>query len=432
MEPQRLMQRYRKFIPVFILILVTIGITAFRGAHTTETPNLTVKAEKRALKNSDSDLRSLQPIDSMMKRVLRSLRLAGATVAVVKDERLVYAKGFGYADKENKVGVEPYHLFRIGSVSKLITAMAVLKLVDDGKLSLDDYVFGEKGVLNGKGYGGIKNRNFYRIKVKHLLNHTSGWSLITYGDPMFIPHKIHKMDKVSYPIEFDDVIKFVITRHLPYTPGTHFNYSNFGYTLLGRIIEEVTGDGYEEWVQETILEPNDINSMRIAGSFEKDRVKNEVKYYDYSPDNEQLSFNGSGKKVYKPYGADDIEMLGPAGGWLATSVDLMRVLVLVDGYSRRYKDILTEATIQQMIKGVGGVRRPLGWRDVKGDHWWRTGTLSGTSALLTRDRNGMSWVVVSNTTPRRGSFPGTSRWAIREAFKMVKKWPAHDLFEIAE
>ena len=425
------MQQYRKLVPVILLILVTLTITAFRLSDTSESPEESPKYDKRDLTNADSDLAALEPIDSMVNRVMRSLRLAGASVAVVKDEKLVYAKGFGFADKEQKVPVEPYHLFRIGSVSKLVTAIAVLKLVDEKRLSLDDYVFGENGILKGKTYGGIKNRNFYRIKVKHLLNHTSGWSLITYGDPMFIPHKIHKMDKVSYPIEFDDVIKFVITRHLPYTPGTKFNYSNFGYCLLGRVIEEVTGDDYEDWVQEEILEPNDINSMRIAGSFEKDRMKNEVKYYDYSPDNEQLSFNGSGKKVYKPYGADDIEMLGPAGGWLATSVDLMRVLVMVDGYSRRYKDILSEDMINKMVKGVGGIQRPLGWRSVKGDHWWRTGTLSGTSALLTRDTKGMSWVIVSNTTPRRGSFPGTSRWAIRESFKLVKNWPDHDLFKVS-
>lgn len=426
------MRQIRKVIPLVLVFCVLILVTAFRNADTESEEFPTPKKEKRALTNADSDIASLQPIDSMVNRVMRSLRLAGASVAVVKDEKLVYAKGFGYADKEKKVPVEPYHLFRIGSVSKLVTAIAILKLVDDGKLSLDDYVFGDKGILKGKTYSGIKNRNFYRIKVKHLLNHTSGWSLITYGDPMFIPHKIHKMDKVNYPIEFDDVIHFVITRHLPYAPGTRFNYSNFGYCLLGRIIEAVTDEDYEDWVQDEIMEPNDIKSMRIAGSFEKDRLKNEVKYYDYSPDNEQLSFNGSGKKVYKPYGADDIEMLGPAGGWLATSVDLMRVLVLVDGYSRRYKDILSTDMINKMIKGVGGVNRPLGWRSVKGDHWWRTGTLSGTSALLTRDLNGMSWVIVSNTTPRRGSFPGTSRWAIRESFKMVRNWPSHDLFEVAD
>ena len=380
------------------------------------------------LTNDKSDFASLKPLDSMVKRVVRNLRLAGASVALVKDEKLVYAKGFGFADKEAKEEVQPYHLFRIGSVSKLITAMAILKLVDDGRISLDDYVFGERGLLKGKKYAGIKNRNFYQIKVKHLLNHTSGWSLITYGDPMFIPHKIHKMDNVSYPIDFDDVIHFVITRHLPYKPGTRFDYSNFGYCLLGRIIEDVTGDDYEEWVQNEILKSNGITDMEIAGSFEKDRVKNEVKYYDYSPDNEQLSFTGSGNKVYKPYGADDIAMLGPAGGWLATAADLMRVLVLVDGYSKRYKDILSEDLMNKMVNGVGGIKRPLGWRSVKGEHWWRTGTLSGTSALLTRDIKGYSWVIVSNTTPRRGSFPSTSRWAIREGIKMVKSWPDHDLF----
>lgn len=389
-------------------------------------------ADRLSLTNEMSDLPAFEPIDSMVNRAMRSLRLTGATVALVKNEKLVYAKGFGFADKEKKEKVEPHHLFRIGSVSKLITAIAILKLVDEGKIGLDDFVFGKEGILNGKLYSNISNKNVYRIKVKHLLNHTAGWSLITYGDPMFIPHKIHKMDDVNYPIEFDDVIKFVISRHLPYRPGTRFNYSNFGYTLLGRVVEEVTGDDYEDWVQDKILEPNGINKMRIAGSFEKDRVKNEVKYYDYSADNEQLAFNGSGKKVYKPYGADDIEMLGPAGGWLATGVDLMRVLVLVDGYSKRYEDILSADLINKMVNGVGGVQRPLGWRSVKGQHWWRTGTLSGTSALLTRDINGYSWVIIANTTPRRGSFPGTSRWAIREGIKMVKSWPTQDLFEISD
>ena len=85
---------------------------------------------------------------------------------------------------------------------------------------------------------------------------------------------------------------------------------------MGRIVEEITGDGYEDWVQDKILKPNGIEDMQIAGSFEKDRVKNEVKYYDYSPDNEQKSFNGSGEMVYKPYGADDIENAWTCG-WLA-------------------------------------------------------------------------------------------------------------------
>jgi len=428
------MQIRTRLITVLCFLVVLLSFTGVdKGEQVNEELLIAeATADRLSLTNEMSDLPAFQPIDSMVERAMRSLRLTGASVALVKNEKLVYAKGFGYSDKEKKEKVEPYHLFRIGSVSKLITAIAILKLVEEGKIDLDDYVFGEEGILNGKLYSNISNKNVYRIKVKHLLNHTAGWSLITYGDPMFIPHKIHKMDDVSYPIEFDDVIKFVISRHLPYRPGTRFNYSNFGYTLLGRVVEEVTGDDYEDWVQDEILEPNGINKMRIAGSFEKDRVKNEVKYYDYSADNEQLAFNGSGKKVYKPYGADDIEMLGPAGGWLATGVDLMRVLVLVDGYSKRYKDILSADLIDKMVNGVGGVQRPLGWRSVKGQHWWRTGTLSGTSALLTRDTNGYSWVIISNTTPRRGSFPGTSRWAIREGIKMVKSWPTKDLFDISD
>ena len=384
--------------------------------------------ELDSVKNSKPKASNIQPIDSMVGRVMRSLRLVGATVAIVKDERLVYAQGYGYADLEAKEPVTPESKFRIGSISKLVTAVAVMKLVEDGEISLDDYVFGDRGILKGGVYDKVKNRNVYNIKVKHLLNHTAGWSLITYGDPMFIPHKIHKMDDASYPIDFDEVIEFVIERHLPYRPGTRYNYSNFGYCLLGRVIEEVTGDDYEDWVQDNVLEPNGIEGMSIAGNLLDDRQRGEVKYYDKSADNEQLSFDGSGEMVYKPYGADDIEMLGPAGGWLATATDLMRLTVMIDGYSKRYPDMLSKVRIDQMVKGVGGVNRPLGWRTTKGEHWWRTGTLSGTSALLTRDVNGYSWVIIANTTPRRGSFPTTSRWAMREGIKMVKSWPSTDLF----
>lgn len=421
-------------VKVILVIFLVGSVLSFSAFHPKTEKNVKTEKEvaRRALTNKDSDIEALLPIDNMVERVVSSLKLTGVTVGVVKNEKLVYAKGFGYADKENKVPVEPYSLFRIGSVSKLLTATAVLKMVDDGKLSLEDYVFGENGILKGPKYGGIRNRNYYKIKVKHLLNHTSGWSLITYGDPMFIPHKIHNMDKAAYPIDFDEVIHFVITRHLPYVPGTHYDYSNFGYCLLGRIIEEKTGQGYEAWVQNNVLKPNGINHMKVAGSFENDRLRNEVKYYDYSVDNRQLSFTGSGKMVDKPYGADDIEMLGPAGGWVANAVDMMRLLVLVDGYSKRYKDILSKDLMNKMIHGVGGVNRPLGWRSVQGEHWWRTGTLSGTSALLTRDYNGISWVIISNTTPRRGSFWNTSRWAMRESFKQIKSWPSKDLFEVSE
>lgn len=418
-----------------ILTFVLAGVLMFlfssmKMADATLMPEMEEDTKPlKKLTNSDSELLAFKPIDSMMNRVMTGLRLTGATVAIVKDERLVYAKGFGFADKEQQEIVEPYHRFRIGSISKLITATAVLKLVDEGKIGLDDYVFGDGGILKGDSYDVIQNRNIYQIRVKHLLNHTSGWSLITYGDPMFIPHRIHKMDKVDYPIGFDDVTRFVLKRHLPYRPGRRYNYSNFGYVLLGEVVAAVTGTTYENWVRKNVLEPNGIYDMALAGNLEKDRQELEVKYYDYSPDNQQLAYNGTGEMAYKPYGADDIRMLGPAGGWLATSVDLMKFLVLVDGYSNRYKDILSAELMDKMVNGVDGVQRPLGWRSVKDEHWWRTGTLSGTSALLTRDTNGYSWVVISNTTPRRGSFPGTSRWAMREALAKVNQWPDRNLFD---
>ena len=129
------------------LATIVVSFTAVnKNSAVNELETNSIPLLKRiSLTNEMSNLPALEPVDSMVNRVMRNLRLTGATVAVVKNEKLVYAKGFGYADKENKIAVEPYHLFRIGSVSKLVTAIAVLKLVNDGKITLDDYVFGEKG-----------------------------------------------------------------------------------------------------------------------------------------------------------------------------------------------------------------------------------------------------------------------------------------------
>ena len=153
------------------------------------------KPAKRTLTNKDSDNPSPRAYRQNGRTLIDQLESNWRNSGRVKNEKLVYAKGFGYADKENKVAVEPYSLFRIGIISKLVTAIAILKMVDDGKIGLDDYVFGDNGILKGAKYKDISNRNVYKIKVKHLLNHTGGWSLITYGDPMFIQSKIHKMDK---------------------------------------------------------------------------------------------------------------------------------------------------------------------------------------------------------------------------------------------
>src|SRR5699024_9457992 len=118
----------------------------------------------------------LREVDSAMNQLLRDWRIAGASVAIVKEGQLIYAKGFGYADKDEEEKVTPNHLFRIASVSKLITAVAVMRLHEEGKVDLDAKVFGEDGILNDSLYLDIRDKKMRDITVQHLLQHEGGWS----------------------------------------------------------------------------------------------------------------------------------------------------------------------------------------------------------------------------------------------------------------
>ncbi len=236
--------------------------------------------------NEASNTEELSGLDQALQRFIQKQGVVGASVGIVKDGQLVYAKGFGHADLDAQQTVDPHHLFRIGSLSKLITTVAIMKLREEGKLSLDDAVFGEQGILNTPQYQNIKDpRRAERITVEHLLSHTAGWSKRTYGDPMFIPLKIAEEMQVPAPANLDDIISFVLSKRIPYAPGTRYDYSNFGFCLLGKVIEAASGETYERYVQNHLLAPLGIYEMRLAKNRPEDRFENEVSYYDLSPNN---------------------------------------------------------------------------------------------------------------------------------------------------
>ena len=381
----------------------------------------------RNITNEDSEARELNALDSVVRRFVKKQGVVGASVGIVKDGQLVYAKGFGYADVDSKQAVAPHHQFRIGSLSKLITTVAIMKLREEGKLSLDDKVFGTEGILNTSLYQDIRDtKRANSITVEHLLSHTAGWSKRTYGDPMFIPLKIAEEMNVPAPADLNTIIKFVLSKPIPYRPGTRYDYSNFGFGLLGKVIEAVSGETYEQYVQNNLLAPLSIYGMRLAKNRPEDRFEDEVRYYDLSPNNIRPSIYGTGEVVPNTY-SFNIEALSAAGGWVATPTDLLRFLLAVDGLSNT-PDILSNESLLAMIEPATG--RPYGWRGASiGGTWWRTGTLAGTSALLKRFENGISWVVLTNTSNRRSDyFNGRFSHMLQNELANLNEWPDHDLF----
>ncbi len=369
-------------------------------------------------------------IDKNVKRFINNWEIAGASVAIAKDGRLVFAKGYGYADRENQIKIEPHHLFRTASISKLITAVGIMKLIEDGLLSLDDNVFGEDGILNFAPYNNYLDKRVEQIKILHLLNHSGGWTS-RWGDPMFMPAVIARDLNKELPVNDEDIISFMLNRRLHFNPGTMSVYSNLGYVILGKVIESLSGTDYESYIKTTVFYPLGIFNMQLGDSFDEDRADLEVKYYECADSNMVDDYLGLGKKVFASCGGNDIRTLGAAGGWIGSATDILKFLLAIDGMPYP-QDILSKESIDIMTTPIDAGFDPLGWRAVNSQRWYRTGTLSGTSTFMARKQDGFSYVVLCNSSTWKGPMLATNiRELIEKSISKITDWHDVDLFDLS-
>ena len=376
--------------------------------------------------NETSEFDYSSYIAKQLNRFVKQWELKGVSVAVTKDERLVYAQGFGFADNSN-APVQPGHLLRLASVSKLITAVGIMKLVEEQKLSLDDYVFGPNGIIKHSAFEEVKDQKLYRITVRHLLAHAGGWTQ-RYGDPAFNSLSIaSKVDDIA-PATIESYYKFVASRRLSYPPGSQVSYSNMGYMFLGEVISVASGQSYESYIQDHILIPNGIIDMHIGNSYTANRFPNEVQYYEQEGSLMIKEYNGSGKYVNKSDGGNPIELLSAAGGWVSSSIEFARFITLIDGMPG-VSDILSEISIAEMTHNAYA-KGPLGWKTTASGNWSRTGSMAGTSAMVKRQSNGLTWIFISNSSSWKGSmFPTDINALMKKITSRVKEWPERDLFK---
>ena len=380
------------------------------------------------ISNQSTNFPEAHIVDSLVDEFMHRYDIEGASVAITKYDRLVYAKGFGYSDLTDSLHVTPRSLFRIASVSKLITAVAIMKLVENEKLGLDDKVFGPDGILNDSIYQNYTDNRYEQITVRELLEHTAGWNGKK-SDPVFNSLYVAQVMDVPPPASMPVIIEYALSHKLDFTPGKRYSYSNLGYCVLGQIIEKVTGMKYEDYIQFSILHPLGIYDMHIGKSFEDQSYPYEVHYYDMSKSYKMWAFDGSDELVPAEYGGNNMQLLGAAGGWIASAPELAKLLVAIDGYNSR-ADILSHRTIETMVRPKGRNEHQIGWRGADGrGTWWRTGTLSGTSALVMRQGNETTWIMLLNTTPRRRKrIHNIMARTMFQAIHSVDDWPSYDLF----
>lgn len=418
----------RQVLVFFIIIINALGILTQCNQIPENPPNNIAPVFQQVMKqkqltNEVFDFSAMRPVDSLINHYLDTFQLKGASMAIVKNGKLIYAKGYGYANLEDSVKVHPAHKFRIASVSKLFTAVAIMKLIEEKKLNLNDTIFGKAGILNEGIYLKARDRRMYDITVKQLLNHTAGWCRKCNGDPMFRPLEIAKKMGLKSPINLDDITKYVFARRLWNKPGTEFGYSNYGYAILGKVVEKVSGKSYENYVQD-LFKPLGINGIQLSKGFVEQRAPLEVKYYDAKTVPKVRSVYNPRKKVPRTYGGNNLEALGGAGAWIASPLDLLRLTNAIDG-RKTAPDMLNEKTVQLMVTPEGDdIRKVLGWRGCRSYECWRSGSFGGTDAIVVASKSGLSWAFVVNSSVESGAAVGKIyRLMTRIITKYQKSFP---------
>jgi N-acyl-D-amino-acid deacylase len=387
----------------------------------------------------------MESYDRLVAGLMKKWKIPGGQVAVVKSGRLVLARGYGWANVEAKQPVQPNSLFRIASVSKPITATAILRLVQEGRLDLDAKAFGLLPQFPIPEGSGVDPR-LGQITLRQLLTHTAGWDRDKSFDPMFIPFKAAEAQGASPPADAATIIRYMLRQPLDFDPGQKYAYSNFGYCLLGRILQQATGKDYEQAVRELVLQRCGAASLRLGHTRPSERGPDEVAYYDQPPDELARSvFADVEQEVPWPDGGFYLEAMDAHGGWIGSATDLLRFATAIEG--RRGEALLEGATLELLAArpaspvsrtdptyyGLGWMVRPTGkessWRR---SNWWHTGSLPGTAALLVRTGQDMAWAALFNS---RAASAGAKKFAAEldalmwEAAGQVEHWPEHDLFE---
>jgi D-alanyl-D-alanine carboxypeptidase len=314
------------------------------------------------------------------------------SVAVAKDGRLVHTQAFGTTNPFTGEAASIYDRFRIASVSKTLLAVAVLRLVDEGKLALDqpvgDRLIGILGTTPG-------DPAIATITLRQLLSHTGGFA--EYQRTFF-------GGDVS---SCEEAAAAALRRPLVGAPGTVYGYSNLNYCLLGLLVQDVTGESYEKVVQREVLDPLHIDDMRVAGTFD---VR----------DGDVVHPTGQGRTF--------MEALGASGNWIGTASDLVKVIDAIDP-AKPGPHLLGPTWLPEMT-----VRAPVTYPHVdswyglglivwdNGTAWGHTGTVESARTMVFHRPDGITWaILVNGPSP---SYSADLRKYMDQALATVTTWPA--------
>jgi CubicO group peptidase (beta-lactamase class C family) len=380
------------------------------------------------------DVPELAVFDATIRDFMQARNIRNGALAVTYRGKLALARGYSWSDDPDDIAL-PTSLFRVASLSKSITATTILYLSQMGQLQLNQPVLDFIDLKPPPGK--TADPRLARVTIRHLLNHLGGWDLNQSFDPMFRDRRIARELDIELPISQQDIMTYMTGQPLDFDPGARYAYSNYGYLLLGRVIESITGRQYADYVKETILAPLGITGMRIGSSLLEDRAPGEVRYYTRS---RRLAFSVFDEQTRTPwpYGGWNLANMDSHGGWIASAMDLALFASSFDDPARHpylipptIKTLFAEPPIGINPEGwyyaCGWLVRPL---DQRGMNVWHDGNLSGTFTLMVRRWDRIDWVVLFNQRDDPSNLPYLDALdpALYMAADAVAHWPVHDLF----
>jgi N-acyl-D-amino-acid deacylase len=369
----------------------------------------------------------LERLNQVIRERMVSLAIPGVALAVARGGSLVLSRGYGWARLDPREEVSPQTVFGLASVSKILTAVTILKLVDAGRLKLDARAFELLDNLPPLPGDAVDPR-IRTITVEQLLHHSGGWDRRLSGDPNGFSQRVAQRMGVKPPITPAQLIRYVQGQQLDFDPGTATRYSNLGYIVLGEVIARVAGQSYEEGVRTLTLRPLGLERFRLDIPRGKGYLPGEA--HRYSPRGRE-----------DPQGGHLLIAMA-SGGWLASAVDLVQLLIALDG-SRRTR-FLSASSIKAMTSPPPAPAKPradgssfgLGWDQVRrspqGLFYCKGGGLYGMHAHIEHTPDGIDWALLWNGG-RKGESgeEGTAQSLVKDlrgVLTAIELWPEDDFF----
>ena len=313
-------------------------------------------------------------IDSQIEEFISLYTIPGASLAIAKNGKLVYQKAYGIADEAQGKEMETGTQMRVASVSKSFTGLAIMLLVQDGEISLEDKVFGESGIL-GSEYGTkAYSSRVLQVTVKNLLQMTTGGWVVN-GDRDAIDYEQKRTNDGFFNWMMDNA-------SLSFDPGSQYRYINTNYFVAARIVEKVSGKSFSQFIKDRITTPLGMNATTLGKNGIAGKLANEAVYYGQG-----------GTKGYE-YNFN-LERRDGDAGIVTTAPDLLRFVMAIDGNPSK-QDLLQANYYNQFIQGSSVNPGFANGIALSNQFKFFYGALPGTRSAYMFHSNGMAAALIFN------------------------------------